>query len=440
MAFRLPSWGAPLPTLLSRYIVLYGGRSSAKTWTVAHVLLMKGFQQKLRISITREYRVSIEQSAKQTLEIGIANLGLQDFYRVSRFGVHGANGTEFFLQGIERNRENIRGWENLDIVWVEEAQRMTERTWEVLRPTLRKPGSQIWITFNPESRSDPVWQTFVQSRPPPNSFVLKVNYNMNPFLTPEAEAERLDFLAREPERYPNVWLGEPNEESRGAAVIPYDLLELAVRHYKPEHQGPFRTVGLDVADLGVDRSAHVVAASPTILEAHAYHARSTAETFERADQSCREAGVKRMYYDAMGVGAGVRSELIRSHDRPYSAVPVNFGGKVRGPKRSYTRKYTNGEFFSRWNAQLAWGARLRALRTRRWVEGGVGKPRECLFINPKIPRLGDYLAALAQPIWSYTDTKQIRIDKAPEGRSSPDLYDATVLALAGDTMRGLKER
>ena len=126
--------------------------------------------------------------------------------------------------------------------------------------------------------------------------------------------------------------------------------------------------------------------------------------------------------------------------RPYSARPVNFGGKITGEKTQYSRGASNADFFSRRNAQLAWALRLRAMMTRRLMDGEDVNPEYCLFIDPKISRLEAFLAELGQPEWEEDASGRVKIEKCPEDAPSPDLYDAAILAFAVDSRYGLRLR
>ena len=133
----------------SRYKVLYGGRGGAKSWGVARALLIKAAQSPLRILCAREFQTSIKDSVHKLLCDQIDSLGLQSFYEITQTSIRGKNGTEFSFVGLKNNVANIKSYEGVDICWVEEAQTTSRLSWNVLIPTIRKEGSEIWISFNP---------------------------------------------------------------------------------------------------------------------------------------------------------------------------------------------------------------------------------------------------------------------------------------------------
>lgn len=195
-----------------RFIVLYGGRSAAKSWSIARVLLVLGHESPLRVLCCREIQGSIRESAYRLLADQIVILGLDDFYEVQSDRIIGKNGTVFYFEGLRYNASKIRSYEGVDVVWVEEAQAVSELSWETLLPTIRKPGSRFFISFNPMTKSDPVAKRFVDN-PPPGAIVKKVSYRDNPYFSPEAEAERAWLEKTDPDAYRHVWEGFPREVS-----------------------------------------------------------------------------------------------------------------------------------------------------------------------------------------------------------------------------------
>ena len=197
---------------VARFIVLYGGRSAAKSWSIARVLLVLGHDGPLRVLCCREIQGSIRESAYRLLADQIVMLGLDDFYEVQADRIIGKNGTVFYFEGLRYNASKIRSYEGVDIVWCEEAQSISELSWETLLPTIRKPGSRFFISFNPMTKGDPVALRFVENTPP-GCLVKKVSYRDNPYFSAEAEAERQWLEKTDPDAYRHVWEGFPREVS-----------------------------------------------------------------------------------------------------------------------------------------------------------------------------------------------------------------------------------
>ena len=126
----------------NRYKVAYGGRGSGKSWGFARALLMQGTEKPMRILCAREIQKSIKQSVHTLLKDQIQALGLGQFYEVVETAIRGVNGTEFTFAGLATNTvESIKSFEGVDIVWIEEAQTVSKRSYDILIPTIRKPGS-----------------------------------------------------------------------------------------------------------------------------------------------------------------------------------------------------------------------------------------------------------------------------------------------------------
>lgn len=190
-----------------RYKVLYGGRGAGKSWACARVLLARGFAKRIRILCAREIQRSISDSVHKLLTEQIDAMGLTGFYDITRDTIRGQNGTEFIFKGLRTNPQEIKSMEGVDICWVEEAQAVSADSWDVLIPTIRKPGSEVWITFNPLDESDPTFQRFVIN-PPDDAAVRKVNYNENPYF-PEVLRKEMEWLKkRDYESYLHIWEGE----------------------------------------------------------------------------------------------------------------------------------------------------------------------------------------------------------------------------------------
>jgi len=433
-------WARPLCDGKQRYKVLYGGRGSGKTYQMAGALALLGYERAIRVCCAREFQSSIAESCKQAIDGWIHRLGLAgSHYRILRNEIIGKNGTRFFFRGMSTaTEEAIRGWESVDICWVEEAQRMSARSREILYPTIRKPGSQIWMSFNPKHRYDPVYIDFI-ARQRDDAWVRRVNYDDNKFFPAELEAERLACLRDEPERYAHVWLGEPDDEGAERQVLPYAMLQKCVTNRKSP--GGRLHAGLDVADSGADKNALVIRRGPMIEEVMSWSAGTLGATARRVDGICRERGVDTLYYDSGGIGAGIRSYLSEIHARTYAAHGVNFGEAVAGGKMEFSRGQTNADFFARRNAQLGWALRLRAQASQQLKDDGGGVSLgQCLFIPEDMRNREAYMAQLSQPQWEEQMAGRVVIDKQPDDAPSPDMYDATALAFAHDSRYGLRSR
>ena len=167
-----------------------------------------GVERPLRILCARETQLSIADSVHKLLGEQVEILGLAGCYEVQKSRIIGRNGTEFLFKGVKHSPQEIKSTEGIDICWVEEAQAVSENSWNILIPTIRKEGSEIWITFNPGEEADPTYQRFVL-KPPPNAVVRKVNWHHNPWL-PKVLQDEMEYLRRvDYDAYLHIWEGEP---------------------------------------------------------------------------------------------------------------------------------------------------------------------------------------------------------------------------------------
>lgn len=237
MDVHLPAWAAPLSQPM-RYKALYGGRGSAKSTTIARVLLLKASQRPLRILCARETQKSINESVKALLDIQIEAMGLKPAFRSQEHYIESACGSLFFFSGLHTAEqiEAIKSTEGIDIVWLEEAQRVSRRSLDILRPTVRKAGSEIWFSFNPENEDDPVYE-FCVKKPPANLWALKVNWHDNEWLPAELKLEMEQDYARDPEKADWVWGGNTRAMSDAQVLRGRWVVEAFER--EPEWHGPY---------------------------------------------------------------------------------------------------------------------------------------------------------------------------------------------------------
>ena len=194
-------------TEAARYKVAYGGRGSAKSWSVARVLCLLAASKPVRILCARELQSSIRDSVHRLLADQIEALNLSARLEIQNAEIRGVNGSLFIFEGLRHNTTKIKSMEGIDICWVEEAERVSEESWKILVPTIRKPSSEIWVTFNPEQETDPTYTRFVKN-PPPDAIVRKVNHDQNPWFPIELRKEMEYDYRVDPDSAAHIWGGE----------------------------------------------------------------------------------------------------------------------------------------------------------------------------------------------------------------------------------------
>lgn len=200
----------------NRLKVAHGGRGSGKSWSYARALLIQAARKPLRVLCAREVQKSIKDSVHRLLSDQIQAMGLGGLYDVLDTEIRGKNGSLFLFAGLSSHTvESIKSFEGCDVVWIEESQTVGKRSWDILTPTIRKDGSEIWITMNPDMETDETYQRFVINAAP-GAFVVQMNWKDNPWFSEVLEQERQDTLRRDPDSYKNIWEGEPKRVSEGA--------------------------------------------------------------------------------------------------------------------------------------------------------------------------------------------------------------------------------
>lgn len=218
----------------------YGGRGSGKSWGAAEALVRMGDAAKLRILCGREFQNSIADSVHQILADTITRWWLNSRYHITDHHIRNRyTGTEFFFRGMHHNVSAVRSIEGVDILWLEEAQTASETTYKEIVPTIRKPGSEIWRTWNVIHESDPTYMRAILN-PHKGSVCHKVNYDMNPFFPDVLEQERQYYLGLirdakdDAERdqaqadYDHVWEGMPLRRTGAGVIKRWEIAEFDV--------------------------------------------------------------------------------------------------------------------------------------------------------------------------------------------------------------------
>lgn len=190
------------------YKVLYGGRGAGRSWGIAQALLVKALQQPLRVLCARELQNSLSESVYQLLKDQIDRLGLYEFYDIQHDKIIGTNGSLFVFAGIKNNYRKIKSFEGIDIAWVEEANNVSKASWQTLIPTIRKPGSEVWLSFNPELETDYTYQNFVVDADPSDTLVCHMTWRDNPWFPTKLAMDMEKERKRDYDSYLNIWEGK----------------------------------------------------------------------------------------------------------------------------------------------------------------------------------------------------------------------------------------
>lgn len=202
----------------ARYKGAHGGRGSGKSHFFAEMLVEQHVMNPgMRSVCIREVQRSLAQSVKLLVEDKIRKLGLSDMFRSKESEIVAPGEGLILFQGMQNHTaDSIKSLEGYQIAWFEEAQSASQRSLDLLRPTIRAKGSELWFSWNPQHETDPIDVLLRGDTPPPNSVVIEVNYEDNPWFPDELRDEMEYDKRRDPDKYLHVWRGayERNSESR----------------------------------------------------------------------------------------------------------------------------------------------------------------------------------------------------------------------------------
>ena len=190
----------------SRYKVLDGGRGAAKSYSFANCAIARATTEKIRFLCTRETQNSIKDSVHRLIADRINTSGLSELFTIRNETIEGKNGSQFFFKGLHHNISEIKSMEGIDVVWVEEAEKVSMDSWDTLIPTIRKDNSEIWISFNPETKSA-TYRRFIEN-PPPDCRRAHVTFRDNKYF-PDVLRREMEYDKRvDYDKYLHIWEGQ----------------------------------------------------------------------------------------------------------------------------------------------------------------------------------------------------------------------------------------
>ena len=422
-----------------RYRVLYGGRNSTKTWDATTRLIYLSITRDMRVLCVRRLQNRIDESVYRTIKTNISRLDLESEFDIQAQRLYARNRDSMFVfLGIERHIEEIKGFEGADILYIEEAEKLTEEQWMILQPTIRKQGSEIWIIFNPRLATDFVYRNFVID-PPPDAIVRKINYDENPFLTTTAHADIESLRKKDPELFGHVYLGNP-KSSDELAIVKRVWLESCIDahcHFGLEVAGAAR-IGFDVADEGADANALCLMRGFCCVHLEEWQGRE-----DQLLQSCRrvysqavlhDASIR---YDSIGVGAHAGAafgELNQAKSKMVKYRKFNAAAEVVAPEKEYVGGVMNKDHFVNLKAQTWQMVADCALATHNAVNGTEPLDHDRLLsLDANLPHLERLITELSSPHREYSLVGakmkvESKKDLLKRGIASHNLADAFVMA------------
>ena len=219
---KLPNKLVPVFEGKARYRCSYGGRGSGKTRTFALMTAVWGYKWGMsgnqgQILCLREFMNSLEDSSLEEIKSAIREVDwLNDYYEMGEKYIRSKDGKiSYVFAGLRRNIDSLKSKSRIILAWVDEAESVSEMAWQKLMPTVREHDSEIWVTWNPESKESATHKRFRED-PPSNCKVAELNYKDNPWFPDVLEQERLTDLEKRPEAYDHIWSGDFLTHNSGA--------------------------------------------------------------------------------------------------------------------------------------------------------------------------------------------------------------------------------
>lgn len=398
---KVPEVFQPLFRGGARYYGCWGGRGSGKSHAFATRLVLDTLQQQIRAVCLREVQNSIKDSVKQLIEDKIHEYGLTDDFVITDQEIRGPNESLIIFRGLQNHTAaSIKSLEGFNRAWVEEAQTVKQQSLNLLIPTIRAEGSEIWFSWNPGQPTDPV-DMLLRHEPPTGAVVVRANYTDNPFF-PSALRDDMERDKRaDPAKYAHVWLGEYQTQA-DMQFISWDDVKLAQERQFRRGAKPI-LFGIDVARFGDDRSVLAIREGDVLVDLMKWERLDTQQLSGYISELASSRKPQAIFVDGVGVGGGVVDRL---RVLGLNIIEVNAGAKAGQDNRYFNKR-----------AEM-WG------RMREWLQSrGVLAQSDI-----------ELAAELTGPQYKFDPSNRIMLEKKDEmkkrGLRSPDLADALALTFA----------
>ena len=320
----------PLLTEHYRYKLYYGGRAGSKSYAFADCLLLLARQKKLFIACVREVQNSIKDSVYKLLKDRADYYKFDDFIFYEDRIENIVTGSKFVFKGLkDQNKQNIKSLEGVDICWCEESQAITKESFEVLDPTIRKSGSELWFSMNRENENDAIWRA-IAANPDDQTLIVKVNYYDNPFCPDEMKYLAEKCKAENLDDYMHIWEGEPISLGDYKLFNVKDVREAMIP--KMDSSTSPLIIGLDIARAGSDKTVFCLRKGRWVMKFDVIKGYDTVEVADKLTNYITELHPAKAFLDLGNSGAGVY-DIMKARGFAGIVKGVNFGGKAIQPDR-----------------------------------------------------------------------------------------------------------
>lgn len=438
------------------YKLLSGGRFSSKTQDAGGMATFLARNYSLKFLCIRQFQNKIADSVYTVIKEKIELAGWTDEFNITNNSIkHNVTGSEFLFYGIARNIAEIKGTEGVDICWIEEGEGLTERQWEIIDPTIRKEGAEIWLLWNPHLTSD-----FVQVKLPRllgvDAVKKHINYDENPFLSDTARQKAERLKEADIDAYEHIYLGIPKSDDDDVVIKRSWIMACIDAHTKLgiEVSGS-SAIGFDVADSGNDKCAQIHRKGILATWGEQWKAGE-----DQLLQSCSRVYTKalstksKINYDSIGVGATCGSKFDelnqeKRFDQGYHQVKYAkwiAGAAVKNPDGYYIdtedENITNKDFFENLKAQEWWclADRMRDtyIAISMMEKGEDWQSRfsesDMVAISSDIVDIEDLVTELSTPKRKFSKAGKVMVESKEDLKKreidSPNYADAFVMTYA----------
>ena len=395
---------------------LLTSKAIGKSFAFADALLIRATSKKVLIACVREVKSSIIDSVYKLIVDRIKYYGLNEYKIYEDKIVNTKNKSKFIFKGLlEYNAQNIKSLEGVDICWCEEAQKISKKAWEILDPTIRKEGAEIWLSLNREEEMDPVWKALA-IKEDEDVVVKKVNYYDNPYCPNNMKKLALKMKEENYEEYLHIWEGEPRSEAgnhligRGEVYKAFDGEVGNVGGFSP------LIVGVDVARFGDDKTAVCFRRGRIVEKFLLFEKLDVVQVAHQISGIIAECRPQKVFIDVGGCGAGVFDILVNS-GFVSEVEAVNFGERAENSERYVNRR-----------AEM-WD------RIREWLN---------CSLKVQLPKIDGIVEDLTAPLKMYDSLGRLQLEPKADIKKrlgkSPDIGDALALTFAVKNVLMFNER
>jgi phage terminase large subunit len=435
--------------------VYFGGRVGAKTVSFSKIALFMARQRPLRVIGVREFMSSIKESVHSSIVREIGVLNMSDFFTPLDTQIKGRNGSLFFYMGISRNPSAVKSLDDVDILWNEEAEYTSQKSLDIIIPTIiRKPGAEIWFSFNPEDEFGPVYARFVKPYldiinsqgfyEDETLYVCKVGIDDNPFASESIKQDAAKMKAENYKKWLWIYGGECYSDYKESIIKP-EWFDAAIDAHKKLNFKPLgaKSIGFDLADTGDDKALAMRHGS-VITHAKRWSHGELPAAIDIGFKKSQEWGAKYLVYDGDGLGASMKVYLDKvAIGDSVTVEPYRGGATPDFPDDIYIDNESNSNYFRNKRAQYYWLLRDRFEATYNAVTSRIyTDPDKLISISSDIEDIDVLKSELIKIKKVRNNNTKLQIqskkDAAKEGIKSPNMADALKMCFANPSVEIIK--